>query len=84
MIKRLRSYAAGKDCKTNITHNFVLDDLKVHSSTTNRIKKQLHLVTRFSQDIEMNFHQDKCAHLVIEQRRIEKNGQHLEMNSVKM
>ena len=66
MIKCLRCYAAGKDRNTNITHNFFVDDLKLYNSTTNRTKKQLDLVTRFSKDIGMNFGQDKCAHLVIE------------------
>ena len=48
MIKRLQGYAARKDCKTSITHNFFVDDLKLYNSTTNEIKKQLDLVTRFS------------------------------------
>ena len=84
MIKRLRGYAAGKDRNTNITQNFFVDDLKLHSSTTNGIKKQLHFITRFSQDIGMNFGQDKCAHLVIEKGQIKHNGQDLEMNGVKI
>ena len=60
MIKRLWGYTAGKDHNTSITHN----------STTNGIKKQLDLIIRFSQDIDMNFGQDKCAHLVIEKVQI--------------
>ena len=32
----------------------------------------------------MNFGQDKCAHLVIEKGQIKHNGQHLEMNGVKI
>ena len=84
MITRLRGYAAGKDRKTNITHNFFVDDLKLYNSTMNGVKKQLDLVTRFSQDIGMKFGQDKCAHLVIEKGQIKNNGQHLEMNGVKI
>ena len=57
-IKRLRGYAAGKDRNTNITRNFFVDDLKLHDST-NGIKKQLDLVTRFSQDIGTSFGQDE-------------------------
>ena len=45
--KTLRGYGAGKDCKTNITYNFFVDDLKLNNSTTNRIKKQLHHVLDF-------------------------------------
>ena len=84
MTTRLRGYAAGKDRKTNITHNFFVDDLKLYNSTMNEVKKQLDLVTRFSQDIGMKFGQDKCAHLVIEKGQIKNNGQHLEMNGVKI
>ena len=84
MIKHLRDYAAGKDHRTNIAHNFFVDDLKLYNSTTNEIKKQLDLATRFSQDIGMNFGQDKCAHLVIEKGQIKNNGQHLEINGVKI
>ena len=84
MIKRLRGYAAGKDRNTKITHNFFVDDLKLYNSTTNGIKKQLDLVTRFSQDIGMNHGQGKCAHLVIEKGQIKHNGQDLEMNGVKI
>ena len=74
MITRLRGYAAGKDRKTNITHNFFVDDLKLYSSTINGVKKQLNLVTRFSQDNGIKFGQDKCAHLVIEKGQIKNNG----------
>ena len=84
MITRLRGYAAGKDRKTNITHNFFVDDLKLYNSTMNGVKKQLDLVTRFSQDIGMKSGQDKCAHLAIEKGQIKNNGQHLEMNGVKI
>ena len=31
MIKRLRGYAAGKDRKSDITHIFFTDDLKLYS-----------------------------------------------------
>ena len=84
MIKRLRGYAAGRDRRTSITHNFFVDDLKLYNFTTNGIKKQFDLVTRFSKDIGMNFGQDKWAHLVIENGQIKNNGQHLEINGVKM
>ena len=83
MIKCLWGYAAGTDCKTNTTHNFFVDDLKLHNSTTNGIKKQFNLVTRFSQDIGMNFGQNKCTLLVTDMGQIKNNG-HLEMNDVKI
>ena len=66
------------------SHIIFLDDLKLCNWTTNGIKKHLDLVTRFSQDIGMNFGLDKCAHLVIEKGQINDNEQHLEMNGVKI
>ena len=84
MIKRLRGYAAGKDRNTNITHNFFVDHLKLYNSTANGIKKQIDLVTRFSQNTGMSFGQDKCAHLVIEKGQIKHSGQDLEMKGVKI
>ena len=84
MIKRLRGYAAGNDRNTNIAHNFFVDILKLYKSTMNGIKKQLDLVTRFSQDIGMKFTHNKCAHLAIEKGKIKNIEQHLEMDGVKI
>ena len=50
----------------------------------NRIKKQLDLVPRFSQDFGMKFRQDKCAHLVTEKEQVKNNGKHLEISGVKI
>ena len=45
---------------------FFVDDLKLYASSINILKKQLHLVTTFSNDICMKFGQDKCAYIKIE------------------
>ena len=84
MIKPLGGYAAGNSRKINITHNFFSDDSKLYKSTIDGIKKQPDLVTRFSQDIGMKFAHYKCAHLVIQKGQIKNNGQHLEMDDVKI
>ena len=62
----------------------ILFDLNLYNLTTNGIKKQFNLVTRFPQDIDMNFGLDKCVHLITEKGQIKHNGQHLEMNGVKI
>ena len=46
----------------NVTHNFLVDDLKLYTSSINTAKKQLHLVTTFSKDSGMTFGDDKCAY----------------------
>ena len=43
-----------------------VDDLKLYASSINILKKQLDLVTTFSNDIGMKFGQDKCAYIKIE------------------
>ena len=47
MVKRLQGYAARKDCKTNITYHFFVDNLKLCNSTINRIKNNSDLLLDF-------------------------------------
>ena len=47
-------------------HNFFVDDIKLYASSISILKKQLDLVTTFSNDIGMKFGQDKCAYIKIE------------------
>ena len=77
LINNLKGYAAGKDRNVNITHNFFVDDLKLYSSTLNGIKKQLDLVTTYSNDIGMQFGQEKCAYLMIEKGKIKSDGKNI-------
>jgi len=80
----LKGYAAGKDRNVNITHNFFVDDLKLYSSTLNGIKKQLDLVTTYSNDIGMQFGQEKCAYLVIEKGKTKSDGKNIVINQLKL
>ena len=50
-------------------HNFFVDDIKLYASSISILKKQLDLVTTFSNDIGMKFGQDKCAYIKIEKRK---------------
>ena len=45
---------------------FFVDDLKLYASSISILKKQLDLVTTFSNDIGMKFDQDKCTYIQIE------------------
>ena len=48
MLKNLQGYSYGTDRNSNFTHNLFLDDLKLHASNINILKKQQDLVAVFS------------------------------------
>ena len=52
-----------------LMHNFFVDDIKLYASSISILKKQLDLVTTFSNDIGMKFGQDKCAYIKIEKEK---------------
>ena len=65
MLGQLKGYSFGDDCKSNVTHNFFIDDLKLIASNEIDIKKLLDLVTTFSGDICMDFGIDKCSYMKV-------------------
>ena len=70
------------DRNSNISHNFFVDDLKLYTSYIKILKKQLDLVTTFSKDTGMTFGEDKCAYQQVENGKLIKNTEHLEMNNL--
>ena len=52
-----------------LMHNFFVDGIKLYASSISILKKQLDLVTTFSNDIGMKFGQDKCAYIKIEKEK---------------
>ena len=66
LLKNLKVYSYGKSRNHTLTHNFFVDYLKLYVSSISNLKKQLDLVTIFSNDIGMKFGQDKCAYIKIE------------------
>ena len=62
----MKGYSYGKSRNHTLTHNFFVDDLKLYASSISILKKQLDLVTTFSNDIGMKFGQDKCAYIKTE------------------
>ena len=82
MLRNLKGYSYGTDRKSNITHNFFVDDLKLYASNINILKKQLDLVTLFSKDTGMTFGEDKCAYQQVENGKLIKNTKYLELNKL--
>ena len=83
MLGKLKDYSYGSDRRKTITHNFFVDDLKLYSSTINVAKKQVDLVTQFSNDICMDFGTNKCAYLKNVKGMIVSSGEPLVMNNHK-
>ena len=52
----------GTEKNSNITHNFVVDDLKLYAKNINTTKKLLDLIAIFSKDTGMTFGEGKCAY----------------------
>ena len=82
MLRNLKGYSYGNDRNSNISHNFFVDDLKLYTSYIKILKKQLDLVTTFSKDTGMTFGEDKCAYQQVENGKLIKNTEHLEMNNL--
>ena len=82
MLRNLKGYSYGTDRKSNITHNFFVDDLKLYASNINILKKQLDLVTLFSKDTGMTFGEDKCVYQQVENGKLIKNTEYLEINNL--
>ena len=55
-----------KERSTKITHLLFVDDLKTYAKNKSDALKQLNVITKFTNDIGMQFGADKCAYLYIE------------------
>ena len=82
MLRNLEGYSYGTNRNSNITHNVFIDDLKLYASNINILKKQLELVTTFCKDTGMTFGEDKCAYQQVENGKLIKNMEHLEINNL--
>ena len=65
-----------------LAHLFFVDDLKLYSSSIEKGKLQLAIVTEFSRDIGMTFGEDKCGYLYIEHGKRKSQGQPIIVNGV--
>ena len=82
LLHKLQGYACGKHKNYNVTHNFFVDDLKLYASSVKTAKKQLDLVTEFSKDTGMTFGDDKCAYQQIQNGKLLKCTNNLEINQL--
>ena len=82
LLHKLQGYAYGKHKNYKVTHNFFVDDLKLYASSVNTAKKQFDLVTEFSKDTGMTFGDDKCAYQQIQNGKLLKSTNNLEINQL--
>ena len=82
LLNKLKGYKMGSSSnrKTNITHLFFLDNLKLYASNLQQATKVLDLVTTISNYIRMKFGDSKYAYLKIEKGLIKQSAQNLEIN----
>ena len=82
LLHKLQGYTCGKHKIYNVTHNFFVDDLKLYASSVNTAKKQLDIVTEFSKDTGRTFGDDKCAYQQIQNGKLLKCTNNLEINQL--
>ena len=72
ILNKLPGYRIGKNGNRsqNISHLFLIDDLKLFATNMNQMKLLLDQVTQFSNDIGMKFGQSKCPYMVVEKGKI--------------
>ena len=86
LLKKCDGYTMGPSRERNleITHLFFVDDLKLYSVNENKLKIQLDVITSFSNDIGMQFGEDKCAYIYIERGKRKSLGKNIQINEVKI
>ena len=80
LLNKCKGYSCGRARKLQHTHNFFVDDLKLYLQDLNSTKKQLDIITTFSQDINMQFGEDKYAYLQIEKGKAMQNLKPISIN----
>ncbi|GAB1605922.1 hypothetical protein Ahia01_000874600 [Argonauta hians] len=66
----------------NISHLFYVDDLKLYAPDLDKIRKQLDLITKFSEDIGMRFGESKCAYVQIKRGKVVPSAEVLHINDL--
>jgi hypothetical protein len=86
LLKKLPGYKAGKPGErgTKITHLFFVDDLKTYAQDLMGAKSQLDLITTFTKDIGMEFGNDKCAYIHIENGQKVSLGEKHTLNGIEL
>ena len=58
--------------RTNLSHLFFVDDIKLYAWTLEMMRPVLEIVTQFSHDVGMKYGEDKCAYQCIKQGKNQK------------
>ena len=67
LLQQHEGYETGKVIKIkNISHLFLVDDLRLYAINIEKMKQVLETVTQFSNEVGMNFGEAKCAYQSIE------------------
>ena len=67
-----------------ITHLFLVDDLKTYAGSVDEGKKQLDIITTFSEDVNMNFGLDKCSYMYVERDKRKYLNEEIEVNGTRI
>ena len=86
LLNTTEGYTLGNpgDRNLNFNHLLFVDGLKLFSSSVEKAKIQLDIVTTFSKDIGMSFGQDKCVYLCIEHGKRKSLGESIVINDTEI
>ena len=84
LLRNCEGYRIGQpnNRRHNISHLFYVDDIKLFSSSMNKMKLLLDIVTSFSRDIGMQFGESGCAYLTVKRGRILESKEKLLCNGL--
>ena len=68
--------------RTNLSHLFFVDDIKLYARTLEMMRTLLEIVTQFSHDIRMKLGEDKCAYQCIKQGKRSETGEPIKVNNL--
>ena len=72
LLSKEKGYTINVTAKAKeISHLFFIDDLKLYTSSLNKIMKLLDIVTHFTKDVGMKFGESKCVYQWIDREVIE-------------
>ena len=70
LLNKCKGYSFGRARELRHTHKFFVFFLKLYLQDLNSTKKQLAIIKTFSQDINMQFGEKKCAYLQTEKGKV--------------
>ena len=68
--------------RTNLSHLFFVDDIKLYARTFKIMRTLLEIVTQFSHDVRMKFGEDKCAYQCIKRGKRSEIGEPIKVNNL--